>query len=52
MEEIEYLRQLHESFLAELEGLAIQALISGDWDKVQGLIDDFKSLQSRGRESD
>ncbi|HEY9710427.1 MAG TPA: hypothetical protein V6D48_19625, partial [Oculatellaceae cyanobacterium] len=31
---LEDIRQQHESFLTELEGLAVQALATGNWDKV------------------
>ena len=32
--DLEFIRQQHESFLADLEGLAVQALASGDWTDV------------------
>jgi hypothetical protein len=41
-EDLEFIRQKHESFLSELEALAVQAIASGDWSKVRDLINDFK----------
>jgi len=34
LERLEEGRQLYESFLAELEGLAVQALLTGNWNEV------------------
>jgi hypothetical protein len=36
------LAQLHEGFLGELEGLAIQAIASNDWSPVYDLIGSFQ----------
>jgi hypothetical protein len=38
---LEYIRQLHESWLAELEGLAVEAIATNDWSQVRDLISDF-----------
>jgi hypothetical protein len=40
-DELEAIRQEHESFLSELEALAIKAIASGDWSRVRDLINDF-----------
>lgn len=34
--------QLHEGFLGELEGLAIQAIATGNWQPVHELIEAFR----------
>ncbi len=34
LERLEEGRQLYESFLSELEGLAVQALLTGNWSEV------------------
>ncbi len=44
-EDLEFIRQKHESFLTELEALAVQAIASGDWSQVRDLINDFKTYQ-------
>ena len=38
---LEYIRQVHESWLAELEGLAVEAIATNDWSQVRDLISDF-----------
>lgn len=35
--------QLHESFLTELEGLAIIAIASGDWTQFEQFVNDFRA---------
>lgn len=42
---LEAVRQEHEGFLSELEGLAVHAIASGDWSQVRDLINDFKDYQ-------
>ena len=44
-DELEAIRQEHESFLSELEALAIKAIASGDWSRVRDLINDFKDYR-------
>ena len=41
-DELEAIRQEHESFLTELEALAVIAIAFGDWSRVRDLINDFK----------
>jgi hypothetical protein len=43
--DLDAIRQEHESFLSELEALAIQAIASGDWSRVRDLINDFKDYR-------
>ncbi len=38
---LEYIRQVHESWLTELEGLAVKAIATNDWSQVRDLISDF-----------
>ncbi len=40
---LEEIRQLHESWLADLEGLALEALVSGDWGEVYAHINQVRS---------
>ena len=40
--DLDAIRPEHESFLTELEALAIQAIAFGDWSRVRDLINDFK----------
>ncbi len=37
--------QEHESFLTELEGLAIGAIASGDWSQFEQFVNDFRISQ-------
>ena len=41
--DLEAIRQEHESWLTELEGLAVQAIASQDWSPVLDLINSFQS---------
>jgi hypothetical protein len=43
--DLDAIRQEHESFLTELEALAIQAIAFGDWSRVRDLINDFKDYR-------
>lgn len=43
MSDLEYIRQVHESWLADLEGLAIQAIASGNWDAFYAHVVDFQN---------
>ena len=40
--DLDAIRQEHESFLTELEALAVIAIAFGDWSRVRDLINDFK----------
>ena len=42
-ENLEEIRQEHESFLAELEGLAVEAISSNDWDAFYAHVVDFQN---------
>lgn len=37
-EQVEAIRQEHEPFLTQLEGLAVQAIAKGDWDDVYDFV--------------
>jgi hypothetical protein len=39
----EFIRQLHESWLAELEGLAVEAIASNNWDAFYQHLIDFQN---------
>ncbi len=39
----EFIRQIHESWLAELEGLAVQAIATNDWDAFYQHLIEFQS---------
>jgi hypothetical protein len=43
---LEEIRQEHEGFLTQLEGLAVVAIATGDWSQVRDLINDFKHYQN------
>ena len=43
---LEEIRQEHEGFLSELEGLAVMAIATGDWSPVRDLINDFKDYHN------
>ena len=43
---LEDIRQEHEGFLSQLEGLAVEAIAIGDWSQVRDLINDFKDYQN------
>lgn len=43
MSDLDYIRQVHESWLADLEGLAIQAIASNDWDAFYAHVVDFQN---------
>ena len=43
MSDLEYIRQVHESWLADLEELAIQAITSNDWDAFYAHVVDFQN---------
>ena len=45
--DLEELRQEHENFLAELEGLAVQAIASNNWDTFYQHLIDFQNLTVR-----
>ena len=42
-EDLEEIRQEHETWLAELEGLAVEAIASNDWDTFYAHIVDFQN---------
>ncbi len=42
-EDLEELRQQHETWLAELEGLAVEAISSNDWDAFYAHVVDFQN---------
>jgi hypothetical protein len=39
----EFIRQIHESWLAELEGLAVEAIASNNWDAFYAHVVDFQN---------
>ena len=39
----EFIRQIHETWLNELEGLAVQAIASNDWDTFYAHVVDFQN---------
>jgi len=41
--DFEFIRQIHESWLAELEGLAVQAIASNNWDALYTHVVDFQN---------
>ncbi len=41
--DLEAIRQEHESWLGELEGLAVQAIASNDWDAFYAHVVDFQN---------
>jgi hypothetical protein len=40
---LEYIRQVHESWLAELEGLAVEAIATNDWTTFYAHVVDFQN---------
>ena len=40
--DFEFIRQIHESWLAELEGLAVQAIASNNWDALYTHVVNFQ----------
>lgn len=42
-QDLDAIRQEHESFLSDLEALAVQAIASNDWDEFYGHLVDFQS---------
>ncbi len=40
---LEYIRQVHESWLAELEGLAVDAIATNDWTTFYAHVVDFQN---------
>lgn len=44
-EQVAKIAQLHEDFLNQLEGLAIQAIASGDWQPIHELIASLETWQ-------
>ena len=40
---LEYIRQVHESWLAELEGLAVEAIATNDWSTFYAHVVDFQN---------
>jgi hypothetical protein len=44
-EEVAEIAQEHEAFLTQLEGLAIQAIASGDWQPIYELIASLETWQ-------
>jgi hypothetical protein len=42
-EDLEAIRQEHESWLGELEGLAVEAIASNDWDAFYAHVVDFQN---------
>lgn len=44
-QEVTEIAQLHESFLNQLEGLAIQAIASRDWTQFEQFVNDFRVSQ-------
>jgi hypothetical protein len=44
-EQVAEIAQEHESFLTELEGLAIGAIASGDWSQFEQFVNDFRIAQ-------
>ena len=43
IDDLELIRQQHESFLNDLEGLAVEALFTGNWDEVFAHINQVRS---------
>lgn len=41
--DLEVVRSLHESFLADLEGLAVEAIASNNWDAFYAHLIDFQN---------
>jgi hypothetical protein len=44
-EQVAEIAQEHESFLTELEGLAIASIASGDWTQFEQFLNDFRVTQ-------
>jgi hypothetical protein len=44
-EQVAEIAQIHESFLTELEGQAIEAIASGDWSQFEQFVNDFRVSQ-------
>jgi hypothetical protein len=44
-EQAQEIAQQHESFLTELEGLAIASIASGDWTQFEQFVNDFRACQ-------
>ena len=42
-EDLEEIRQEHETWLAELEGLAVEAIASNNWDALYTHVVDFQN---------
>ncbi len=40
---LEYIRQVHEPWLTQLEGLAVEAIATNDWDKFYSHVVDFQN---------
>jgi len=40
---LEYIRQVHESWLTELEGLAVEAIATNDWTTFYAHVVDFQN---------
>jgi hypothetical protein len=40
---LEYIRQVHEAFLTELEGLAVEAIATNNWDAFYAHVVDFQN---------
>ena len=43
IEDLEEIRQKHESWLAELEGLSVEAIASNNWDALYTHVVDFQN---------
>lgn len=41
--DLEFVRSLHESFLADLEGLAVEAIASNNWDAFYAHVVNFQN---------
>jgi hypothetical protein len=41
--DLEFIRQLHEPFLVELEGLAVEAIATNNWDAFYAHVVDFQN---------
>ena len=44
-DQVAEIAQEHESFLTELEGLAIASIASGDWTQFEQFVNDFRVTQ-------
>ena len=42
-EQLDYIRQVHEVWLTELEGLAVEAIASNNWEKFYAHVVDFQN---------